>query len=552
MREPTGRLKWVQKKSLKRFLSQPGVQGEFPVSSLRIFQGDFKLFDYKSSATDFEDHFERELQIDQNKIRIDYTTNTSSKLPTLFWDILQEVLESFYKQALLGRETLEKYKEINSIFALSESVCSSKFLGDVTEEILKEYASILPTEYCAIWIWQEKKKVKKLVKIQAHGQLPESMSPYTEERFAQIVLEEHKIADIFVDSKHASMPEGFGLREAMFIPLKTGEDLFGGIFLIHPLKEHFQSGDLKLGVSLGIQASFSIENSLLFEEIESLFDSVVRGLIAAVDERDPTTSGHSARIALICERFARKVNEVDGGKYKDFNFSKQQLREIKYAGLLHDIGKIGVRENVLKKVNKLTDDKMEAILNRLDYIQLKHDVEVESAKKCVQRANSAYNLAEEDAKLLEEIAGQVYTKSDGEEVPWISPAEFEYLSVKHGNLTWNEVEEMRKHPEGTRKILGKIKFGKDLQNVAKIAAEHHEKLDGSGYPNGISGDEIMLQSQIMCIADIYEALIDSKRPYKPAYSPQEALRILEYEVKENKIDPDLYEIFKENLNEIVP
>ena len=111
---------------------------------------------------------------------------------------------------------------------------------------------------------------------------------------------------------------------------------------------------------------------------------------------------------------------------------------------------------------------------------------------------------------------------------------------------------MRKHPAGTRKILDKIKFPKELMNLSKIASEHHEKLDGSGYPNGLQGNEILLQSQIMCIADIYEALVDSKRPYKPALSPEEALKILELEVSENKIDRDLFNIFKENLNAIVP
>ena len=291
---------------------------------------------------------------------------------------------------------------------------------------------------------------------------------------------------------------------------------------------------------------------MLFEDIEKVFDGVVRGLIAAIDERDSTTSGHSARIALICERFAKQINATNSGKFKDFYFTNAELREIKYAGLLHDIGKIGVREDVLKKKDRLHPGAIEAILTRMDYVELLQNINLTHYKKSIISSNEAYNLEATDAQNLKEMLSFRYTRPDGTEHYLLSEEEYEHLSIKHGNLTWSEIQEMRKHPAGTRKILDKIKFPKELQNLSKIASEHHEKLDGSGYPGGLKGNEILLQSQIMCIADIYEALVDSKRPYKPALSPEQALKILELEVSEKKIDTDLYNIFKENLNAIVP
>tara|TARA_B100000674_G_C37951382_1_gene967448 strand:+ start:25 stop:1188 length:1164 start_codon:yes stop_codon:yes gene_type:complete len=382
----------------------------------------------------------------------------------------------------------------------------------------------------------------------------ESVMQYEDEQnLVKILIEEHEIADIFLDSLPENVSQFESLPKCwMFVPLKIGSRKMGGLLLLNPMRREFQSGDLKLAVSLSTQAAFSIENSILFEEIERVFDGVVRGLIAAIDERDTTTSGHSARIALICERFAKQINATHSGKFKDFYFSSAELREIKYAGLLHDIGKIGVREDVLKKKDKLHPGSIEAILTRMDYVELLQNIDLSRYKKSVIKSNEAYNLEDEDAQNLTEMLNFNYTRPDGSNHKLLTDKEYAHLSVKHGNLTWSEIQEMRKHPAGTRKILDKIKFPKELKNLSKIAAEHHEKLDGSGYPGGLKGDQILLQSQIMCIADIYEALVDAKRPYKPALSPEEALKILELEVSEKKIDPDLYTIFKENLNAIVP
>ncbi|MBT3786511.1 HD domain-containing protein [bacterium] len=205
----------------------------------------------------------------------------------------------------------------------------------------------------------------------------------------------------------------------------------------------------------------------------------------------------------------------------------------------------------MKKRDRLHPAELQAILSRFDFIALKEGISMDRDRECVMRSNAAYNLPQEDFQLLEIIRQKNYEDLRGEEKPYLSESEFDCLSISHGNLTPSEIQEMRRHPYGTYKILSKIQFSSDLKNIPKIASEHHEKIDGSGYPHGLKGEEIMLQSQIMGISDIYEALVDKKRPYKPGFSRDEALSIIEREVQEEKIDPVLFEIFKANLDAIV-
>lgn len=474
--------------------------------------------------------------------------------PEAVVELLKYFFESSMQKALLASETLERYKEINSLFQLSESISQTKYLGDVSQSILNEICRLLPCSQASLWLSKKHRSdLREYERLGCKLSQNDSILEYEEEKdLIRALIENYEIADIFLHRQ----PEGVNLDNLpecwMFIPLKINDRKIGALVLFNPLKRLFQSGELKLASSLAAQASFSIENSVLFEEIEGVFDGVVRGLIAAIDERDSTTSGHSARIAHICERFAKQINKTESGKYKDFNFTPAELREIKYAGLLHDIGKIGVREDVLKKKNRLHDGTLQAILARIDLVEVIHSVNLTRFKDLVTRCNQAYNLDSEDAKSLNVMLEYKFQRPDGTEQTLLNQKEFDHLSIKHGNLVWDEIQEMRKHPAGTRKILDKINFPKDLKNISKIASEHHEKLDGSGYPNGLKGEDILIQSQIMCIADIYEALVDAKRPYKPALSPEEALKIIELEVAEQKIDPDLYKIFKENLHAIVP
>lgn len=540
--------KLIDKKNLKELLSNDLLVEALGLKALTVSANNKIFIDWGAEKT--KPHVQT-IELDNHHIELQISTSGN---PEAVVELLRHLFKSSMQKALLASETLERYKEINSLFQLSESISKSKYLGDVSQSILNEICRLLPCSQASLWLSKDHRS--DLADYERLGckisQCEATLEYEDEKHLIRALIENYEIADIFVNRQ----PVGINLNSLpecwMFVPLKINDRKIGALVLFNPFKRLFQSGDLKLASSLGAQASFSIENSVLFEEIEGVFDGVVRGLIAAVDERDSTTSGHSARIAHICERFAKQINKTQTGKFRDFNFTTAELREIKYAGLLHDIGKIGVREDVLKKKNRLHDGTIEAILARIDLVEVLEDENLSKFKDLVVRCNEAYNLDPEDAESLKTMLDYNFQRPDGSNNALLKQEEYDHLSIKHGNLIWDEIQEMRKHPTGTRKILDKIKFPKDLKNISKIASEHHEKLDGSGYPNGLKGEDILIQSQIMCIADIYEALVDAKRPYKPALSPEQALKIIELEVAEHKIDPDLYKIFKENLHAIVP
>lgn len=539
--------RYVNKKSLKKYFSDPSFQALIKLEQLHIEYNGKALFklDKKSEAKTQS----RDLLIDEINFKVLLDQSLSHSQADYVLHVLSHHLLETRDKSALGNETLEKYKEINSIFQLSQTLSTAKYLDDVCANALKEVQSILPFAYCSLWI-QSNKKDKSLNKKVELGNIEGFVvNDHWEERLIDQLLDQKQKANIYNGIKFTDGDET-KVFNIMFCPLLMDDAIFGAIVYFRNESDSFYSGDLKLSTSLGIQISHSLQNTKLFEEIEELFDSVTRSLIAAIDERDSTTSGHSARISMLSERFAIAINQTTEGKYKDIQFSPQELREIRYAGLLHDIGKIGVKENILKKINKLNDDRMQAIVNRFHYIQAKDQVDLSKELETIIRSNTAYQLANEDFEELGSIHKKTFVNASNESETLLDEYEYTCLSVKSGNLTWDEVKQMRKHAEGTAKILKKIKLPKDLQNLAFIASQHHEKLDGSGYPLGLAEKDILLASQIMCIADIYEALVAKDRPYKPPLPVDQALSIIKLEVDEGKIDSELYEVFKENLYDI--
>lgn len=240
------------------------------------------------------------------------------------------------------------------------------------------------------------------------------------------------------------------------------------------------------------------------------------------------------------------------------------------AGWLHDIGKIGVRESVLEKTNKLTDDQMRVIAQRFEAIKLRIENEfllkafntsdngelkkMEARKNAqidevtamfdfIQQINVPGCMKEEERCKLHEVFQKTYKNSYGETCYYLTPEEYENLSVIKGNLTELEYTEMQSHVNQTLGILNKIPFTRDLKNIPKYAAAHHEYLDGTGYPFGLKGNEISIQSRIMCIADIFDALNSPDRPYKDALPIERTLEILQAEARAGKLDQDIVDLF---------
>jgi len=339
----------------------------------------------------------------------------------------------------------------------------------------------------------------------------------------------------------------------------------------------FDKRSEELAMSLASQAGVSLENALLYREVQKLFDGFVKASVRAIESRDPTTSGHSHRVAELTLGLARTVDRVDDGQFADVKFSREQLKEVEYASLLHDFGKVGVKEEVLVKAKKLYHPQREVILQRFEYIRKSQENEVLAAKVAhllkLDRAEALAKIQSLDAELitklakvqdveefllkvneptvldssgfdaLDEIACLEYANWKGETLPWITAEEVVALKIPRGSLTEAEREQINSHVTHTYQFLKLIPWTRALQDVPKIAWMHHEKLDGKGYPRGIPAEKIPIQSRMMTIADIFDALTASDRPYKKAVPTDKALQILQWEVNDGKCDADLYKIF---------
>jgi HD-GYP domain-containing protein (c-di-GMP phosphodiesterase class II) len=335
----------------------------------------------------------------------------------------------------------------------------------------------------------------------------------------------------------------------------------------------------ELALAWAAQAGVSLENALLYDEIRKLFDGFVDAAVIAIESRDPTTSGHSRRVATLSVELARKIDAIPAGPFKDVRFTETQLQQIEYAAVLHDFGKVGVREKVLVKAKKLYEEDRRVIQLRFSYI--KKALEVEHAERKLRvalelaRAELPVRFAEIDAELgrrmdevdeawafvnrvneptlldqggferLADIAGLVYLASDGELRPYLERDEVAALQVRRGSLTDLERVEIERHVVHTFKFLSTIPWGRRYADVPRIAAAHHEYLNGTGYPRRVGGGDIPIESRIMTIADIFDALTASDRPYKKAVPIDRALSILEDEVLGGKCDAQLFRVFVE-------
>lgn len=338
----------------------------------------------------------------------------------------------------------------------------------------------------------------------------------------------------------------------------------------------FDERSEQLLTTLAAQAGIALENAILYDEIRTIFEGFVRASVDAIEARDPTTSGHSRRVAELTVGLAVAVERGGDGPYANVRWKREDLREIEYASLLHDFGKIGVREHVLVKAKKLYPHALELVRQRFDFVAKSLESEFLSRKLAalargasaaellsldaelaerlseldahwavVASANEPSVLAAGDFKRIEELGRHAFTRRDGSVGTLLGPEEVQALSVMRGSLTADEYEEIRSHVKHTYRFLSQIPWGKTFARVAVIAGAHHERLNGTGYPNGLRAGEIPLQSKLMSISDIFDALTASDRPYKRAVPIQKALDILSLEVKDGHLDGDLVRIFRD-------
>jgi HD-GYP domain-containing protein (c-di-GMP phosphodiesterase class II) len=384
---------------------------------------------------------------------------------------------------------------------------------------------------------------------------------------------------------------GYRTKSMLTVPMRNyNDEVVGAVQLINAKRSFetkltvtnvpdevvsFRQEDLEMVESVASQAAVAIDNKNLLDSIQALFDGFVQASVTAIEQRDPSTAGHSGRVEALTTSLAAAVTKIDVGRYKDVYLSDDQLKELRYACLLHDFGKVGVREDVLRKAKKLMPGQLAVIQSRFEgverSVQVKYatekleamrrgaagpevlaeidrrlDDELVQLDRWVQgiaAANEPSVLPEDKASMLEFLSQQTYIDMAGKPHPMLDPQEFRFLSIRKGTLDPQERLEMESHVTHSFHFLSKIPWTPMMLGIPEIAYGHHEKLDGTGYPRGLKGKEIPIQARMMTISDIYDALTAQDRPYKAAVPIQKALDILRDEAGKGELDADLLDVF---------
>jgi HD-GYP domain-containing protein (c-di-GMP phosphodiesterase class II) len=386
----------------------------------------------------------------------------------------------------------------------------------------------------------------------------------------------------FTGTRNFDKKTGYRSKSMLVVPMRNHEDeIIGVLQLINAIDSitdeiiAFSNADQELIVALASQAAVAITNTKLIQDLENLFESFIQVIASAIDEKSPYTGGHIQRVTDLTMMIANSVNKVEYGKYASTSFTDDQLKELRIAAWMHDIGKITTPEYIVDKATKLETiyDRIESI--RLKYEILKRDKEIEFLKHKLEMVESKSsqdtsnlekifnaklksldqqlnfldkaNIGSEfmdtdDQKRISAIGSQEITLK-GKRQPLLSENEIENLCVPRGTLREEERQIINNHVLVTIKMLNNLPYPKKLRHIPEYAGAHHEKPNGTGYPKGLKDEQLSLQSKIMALADIFEALTAKDRPYKKGKTLSEAIKIMKSMSKDRHIDPELFKIF---------
>ena len=410
-----------------------------------------------------------------------------------------------------------------------------------------------------------------------------------------VIADVYLLPDDVSYKQNRSFDEKFGYRtkSMLVIPIRTRRDETIGVLQLINRKRRaevkltsaaeidrevssYDQRSVELVSALTSQAAVAIENSRLYEDIERLFEGFVTAAVMAIESRDPATSGHSSRVATMSVGLAEAVDRGGEGPYRNVRFTREQLRELRYAGLLHDFGKVGVREQVLVKEKKLYPEDLEIIRHRFAYLMQAADLEFERSraelltrdgarcKEAIEQlrdarrasqsdlrryldviitANEPTVLPEETSEELRDIHRRTYVDFDGAARPLLADHELQFLMIRQGNLDDRERREIESHVTHTYRFLEQIPWTRELKGIPDIAYGHHERLNGQGYPRAVGADEIPVQTRMMTIVDVFDALTATDRPYKRAVPWANALDILQMEANAGLLDGHLLKTF---------
>lgn len=367
---------------------------------------------------------------------------------------------------------------------------------------------------------------------------------------------------------------GYRSKSMLVVPMKDHRnDIIGVLQLLNARDDMsqdvvpFSHESQEMTESLASLAAVALSNNRLIRELENLMESFIRAIATAIDEKSPYTGGHIRRVAELTMDIARKINETAEGPYAEVHFSGDELKELQIAAWLHDVGKITTPEYVIDKATKL-----ETIYDGIELLRLRFAlVDMQEKIRILQHQMSSVSDSDENDAVKTRLAEEIRFLSEanlgsermsdemvdhvraiaartwevnGKQETLLTKKEAENLNIRQGTLNTAEREIVKNHAAVTHKILSQLPFPKKLKRVPEYAAAHHEALNGKGYPKGLDAGQLSLQSRILALADVFEALTAKDRPYKNAKTLSEAMYIMSMMVNDRHIDPDLFDLFK--------
>ncbi|MDX1582709.1 MAG: HD domain-containing phosphohydrolase [Thermoanaerobaculia bacterium] len=511
----------------------------------------------------------------------------------------------------LERRLQERTSEIREINQIGMALSTERDHGALIEKILKKTRELTRSDAGSLYLLGRNEQGEGILrwKVAQNDSISvdftEQILPITKKSLAGYVAQTGETL-VIDDAYHLeegveysinrSFDEatGYKTKSMLIVPMKNHKgEMIGILQLINrrrkgsggPLSKDnvdeevipFDKHTISVAQSLAGQAAVAVDNNLLYDSIEKLFEGFVTASVTAIEQRDPTTSGHSGRVAALTVDIADVMNKLDTGPFREVRFTPEQVKEIRYASLLHDFGKVGVREEVLVKQKKLYPMQFQLVKSRFEYLMKAREAElmrkrfeeamqegpeavdefwkglddelkaeldrIEEQWNLVAASNEPTVLPEGNFEGLQELSKVRYVDPAGSERELLSPEEVEILSIRKGSLDPEERKEIESHVTHTFHFLSKIPWTNELRKVPDYAYAHHEKLNGRGYPRGLTAEEIPIQSRMMTVSDIYDALTAKDRPYKKAVPTDRALDILNMEKSDGLLDSEIVDLF---------
>jgi HD-GYP domain-containing protein (c-di-GMP phosphodiesterase class II) len=461
-----------------------------------------------------------------------------------------------------------RLEKLQSILDVAKAMTAERNLDRLLGLVVAEAAKVVEADRCSIFIADRDRGELWSKVAQGTGEIRFPLGQGIAGAVAA-TGQAIRIDDAYADprfNQNVDRASGYRTHNILTVPMRnTRGEVVGVVQALNRRDGSFTDEDEELLGALAGPAASAIENAVLNEEIERLFEGFVQASVIAIEQRDPTTAGHSGRVATLTTGLARAVEKAPPAEFRGVAFDGASLQQIRYAALLHDFGKVGVREHVLVKSDKLYPHELELVRARFDLARaglenarlrarLEGRAEDELAAQAkeldalwdvVLASNRPSVLPAEASKRLQDIAARTFVDLRGEARALLTPSELSCLSIPKGSLSDAERKEIESHVSHTYRFLSEIPWTRTLRRIPEIAYGHHEKLDGRGYPRGVPAKEIAVETRMMTISDIYDALTASDRPYKKALPAEKALDILGDEAKRGQVDAPLLGVFVE-------